>query len=102
MEITNVRTDSVGELSAVCGNNLSNAFIDSFHNNGTDNNICDSFRTARNSDTNVETNNKDDVNIPVEIYRYKFTNEFTNELFKFRVGEHIFEGKVLRIKKVTK
>lgn len=26
----------------------------------------------------------------------------TNELFKFRVGEHIFEGKVLRIKKVTK
>lgn len=26
----------------------------------------------------------------------------TNELFKFRVGEHFFEGKVLRIKKVTK
>jgi hypothetical protein len=26
----------------------------------------------------------------------------SNELFKFRVGEHIFEGKVLRIKKVTK
>jgi len=26
----------------------------------------------------------------------------SNELFKFRVGEHIFEGKVMKIKKVTK
>ena len=26
----------------------------------------------------------------------------SNELFKFRVGEHIFEGKILRIKKVSK
>ena len=26
----------------------------------------------------------------------------SDELFKFRVGEHIFEGKVLRIRKVSK
>jgi hypothetical protein len=26
----------------------------------------------------------------------------SNDLFKFRVGEHIFEGKILKVKKVTK
>jgi hypothetical protein len=26
----------------------------------------------------------------------------SNDLFKFRVGEHIFEGKILRVKKVSK
>ena len=26
----------------------------------------------------------------------------SNDLFKFRVGEHIFEGKILKVKKVSK
>lgn len=86
MEIKNVRTDSVG-VSAIGSNNLSDTFTNSIHSNGTDNDICDSFRTAGKLDTDVETNttniNKNDDNIPVEIYRYKFTNEFTDELFKF-------------------
>lgn len=50
-----------------------------------DDNICDSFQnTSRvdqeNDDINEKTN---DSNVPIGIYRYKFTNEFTNELYKF-------------------
>jgi hypothetical protein len=26
----------------------------------------------------------------------------SNDLFKFRVGDHIFEGKIVRVKKVSK
>ena len=39
------------------------------------------IRKDRFNDSNRK--NDDIINIPIEIYRYKFTNEFTNELFKF-------------------
>jgi hypothetical protein len=53
----------------------------------TNDNLSDSLQnTTTNLDIikNDDERKKDDFNnIPVGIYRYKFTNEFTNELFKF-------------------
>lgn len=53
----------------------------------TSDNLSDSLQNtaaildvSKNDD---ERNNDDNNNIPIGIYRYKFTNEFTNELFKF-------------------
>lgn len=44
---------------------------------------CDSFKnTIRNEDGN-EANCKNSDQININIYRYKFTNEFTDELYKF-------------------
>lgn len=86
MEIKNDRTDNIG-VSAISSNNLCDTFTNSIHSNGTDNDIYDSLRTTRKFDTNMETNStnidKNDDNNHIGIYRYKFTNEFTNELFKF-------------------
>jgi Fe-S cluster biosynthesis and repair protein YggX len=53
-------------------------FIDIVNNskpNKNDNNVCESL--ARNNETNLNNN------IKTNIYRYKFTNTFTDELYKF-------------------
>ncbi len=51
---------------------------------GTNNNLCN---TLSNSTTIMENNktsdNKETNNININIYRYKFTDEFTAEMFKF-------------------
>jgi hypothetical protein len=64
-------------------NNLSNKS----NNIRTSDDLSDSLQnTASNLDVskNDDERNNDDINnIPIGIYRYKFTNEFTNELFKF-------------------
>ena len=64
-------------------NNLSNKS----NNIRTSDDLSDSLQnTAANLDVskNDDERNNDDINnIPIGIYRYKFTNEFTNELFKF-------------------
>lgn len=53
------------------------------YNIRTSNDRCDTFSNSeRNSDIfdkNTESNN----NMSINIYRYKFTNDFINELFKF-------------------
>ena len=64
-------------------NNLSNKS----NNIRTSDDLSDSLQnTTANLDVskNDDEGNNDDINnIPIGIYRYKFTNEFTNELFKF-------------------
>jgi len=56
-------------------NNCDNIVTD---NNGTSNCRFDSF-----SNSQTTENNKNDPEINVNIYRFKFTNEFTEELYKF-------------------
>ena len=64
-------------------NNLSNKS----NNIRTSDDLSDSLQNTAakldGSKNDDERNNDDINNIPIGIYRYKFTNEFTNELFKF-------------------
>lgn len=65
--------------------NLCDNISDKFGYYRRDDNILDSFQnTSRSNDDIDEINEKtNDINVPIGIYRYKFTNEFTNELYKF-------------------
>ena len=54
--------------------------------NRRNDNIHDTFQNTYTNNDNYEVNNEkldDNNNVPIGIYRYKFTNEFTEELFKF-------------------
>jgi len=77
-----IRTTARFDALLLC-DNLSNKS----NNIRTSDNLSDSLQnTAANLDVskNDDERNNDDINnIPIGIYRYKFTNEFTNELFKF-------------------
>ncbi len=89
MEFNNViNSISIDDINRNTDNNYS--VCNTFHNisnNSTDNRtsdlICDQFNNMEgikdNNDTIIRKNN--DIN--VNIYRYKFTNDFTNELYKF-------------------
>jgi hypothetical protein len=59
--------------------NLCDNICDKFDDYRGDGDVCYSFQnTSRTEDVNEKNNN-----IPIGIYRYKFTNEFTDELYKF-------------------
>lgn len=84
METTNVansfiRSNPINTDDLLC-DNISDLSI----NTRTSDNFPDSLEnTTRNLDVNKNDDNEREHNIPIGIYRYKFTNEFTNELFKF-------------------
>jgi len=65
--------------------NLCNNLSDNCSYYRRDDNICDSFQDTSRIDEDIhDINDKtNDINVPIGIYRYKFTNEFTNELYKF-------------------
>jgi hypothetical protein len=71
--------------SFIIDTNLCNNIFERFDGDRRDDNICDSFQDTRRNDEDIyDINNKtNDINVPIGIYRYKFTNEFTNELYKF-------------------
>lgn len=85
MDLNVVNRDTIGMSTNINGNvyNISD-------NNGANisGDSCISNKAPNKSTTNSDTisediNINDSINIPVGIYRYKFTNEFTQELFKF-------------------
>jgi hypothetical protein len=71
--------------SFIIDTNLCNNIFERVDGDRRDDNICDSFQdTSRVDEENDDINDKtNDINVPIGIYRYKFTNEFTNELYKF-------------------
>jgi hypothetical protein len=70
---------------SICDDNLFNNISDNFDDFRRDDDVCNSFQdTSRSDEDNDDINKKNnDINVPIGIYRYKFTNEFTNELYKF-------------------
>ena len=65
--------------------NISDIISDRFDNSRRDGTICDSIQDTSRSYPDIHDNNEqiNDINVPIGIYRYKFTNEFTDELYKF-------------------
>ena len=64
--------------------NNSNDFCNFNTNNyGTIDSRLDSFSNSKTSETNNESNDRNDCENNVNIYRFKFTTEFTDELYKF-------------------
>lgn len=52
-------------------------------NNGTNNNRFDTFDESSNSKINIDGNEEKNNEFTINIYRYKFTNEFMEHLFVF-------------------
>jgi hypothetical protein len=86
MEIVKRNVDhSVNLKSCILDSNLWCNTRDNVDYSRADNNICDSFQDTSRSDKDIDVFNEknNDINVPIGIYRYKFTNEFTDELYKF-------------------
>lgn len=81
MEIMNNK--NVCELSRKFDSNLHSDIYNSVDYIRADNDISNSFNNASGSDENNENNDEKGSDVNVNIYRYKFTNEFTIELYKF-------------------
>ena len=86
MEFVNDDKSNIIGISTTSGDTLFNNLDNPFYHNGTNNDICNTFQTSSKSATDLEANKRDDdknTNLNVNIYRFKFTNEFTAELYKF-------------------
>jgi hypothetical protein len=83
MELINDIKSVVIRVPNTNDNYMCNIINNSINNDRTDNNIYDSSDTAKSIPSDLEENTRTDDNINVNIYRYKFTNEFTDELYKF-------------------
>lgn len=67
-------------------NNIFDTYDNTFCSNGTINDNCDPLQTTTTFITNLDRNSSlhhKTSDSSMNIYRYKFTNEFTEELFKF-------------------
>jgi len=80
MEIMN-DTNLFIKHSTKFDNNMCDNIYNGPSNNRTSDDISDSLQNATTNLVDGENDKK--FNIPIGIYRYNFTNEFTNELFKF-------------------
>ena len=85
MEILNNVTSN---FTGIVGSHPSSDFIDCIDNNRADMDIRDSLHTTELYSINLDENKRDVIKndndiINVNIYRFKFTNDFTNELYKF-------------------
>lgn len=80
MEVINV-DNSI--KSTICGNDIDIIVNNVSYHNRTNNDTTNSFQNTTKNLDDCQANDEriDDTNI--NIYRYKFTNEFTDELFKF-------------------
>ena len=84
MEFINVDNSSIIKSANFNGDNNNNIYNE-FNCDRTDINHTDSFQ---NTTTNINSNtrnigNSENNDNNINIYRYKFSNDFTNELFKF-------------------
>lgn len=69
-----------GKVVDNCINNIDN--IDNIDNRMV-NYRLDTFCVADENKNGINEKNTDDNNISINIYRYKFTDDFTNEMYKF-------------------
>jgi hypothetical protein len=97
MEICNASSDIINFNTNRVDNLCSDINIKS-NNNGAIYNRNDSSKdTAICSKTDVSCEQSDDINnLNINIYRYKFTDEFTNELFKFSKIHQYDDRKVFK------
>jgi hypothetical protein len=65
--------------------NLCDNVFDRFDNTRRSCDVSDSFQNTSRSDKDIHDNSEKNngINMSVGIYRYKFTNHFTDELYKF-------------------
>ena len=65
--------------------NLCDNVFDRFDDTRSSCDVSDSFQNTSRSDKDIYDNSEknNDINMSVGIYRYKFTNHFTDELYKF-------------------
>ena len=83
MELINVTNSDFIQSSGNLSNNMCNNICDRIDESRANVNNCNSFQNAsRNCESHEISNDKNNT-INVNIYRYKFTNEFTDELYKF-------------------
>jgi len=83
MELMNVSNTDFIQSSGNLSYNMCNIICDMVDDNRADVNICDSFQNTSRDCKNREVVDEKNNDINVNIYRYKFTNDFTNELYKF-------------------
>lgn len=75
--------NSVNHKSFSIDNNLLDNISDSYHFNRSDDRCCDSFQNTSTNNEDIDDNSEKNNDININIYRYKFTNQFTDELYKF-------------------
>jgi hypothetical protein len=77
--------NSVNHKSFSIHDNLCDNVFDRFDNTRRSCDVSDSFQNTSRSDKDIHDNSEknNDINMSVGIYRYKFTNHFTDELYKF-------------------
>jgi len=76
--------NSISIRSDNSDNNLCCNTSDIFDYSRTDGDICHSIENTSRDNNDYSTNfNQKNNDITINIYRYKFTNDFTNELYKF-------------------
>jgi len=83
MELMNVSNTDFIQSSGNLSYNMCNIICDMVDDSRADVNICDSFQNTSRDCKNREVVDEKNNDINVNIYRYKFTNDFTNELYKF-------------------
>jgi hypothetical protein len=99
MEITNVNSNTIVNYNINGVDNLYNNVSNCSDNIRTISDRNDSYRCANTESSISSIKNNDesnDNNIAVGIYRYKFTDEFTNELFKFSKIHQYDDRKVFK------
>ena len=82
MEIINVSNYDIS-TSTNNGNCIDNNISYKLNNYGANDNLCDTLSNSTKIMENKKDANKQNNVININIYRYKFTNEFMLELFKF-------------------
>jgi hypothetical protein len=77
--------NSVNHKSFSIQDNLCDNVFDRFDNTRRSCDLSDSIQNTSRSDKDIDDNSEknNDINKCVGIYRYKFTNHFTDELYKF-------------------
>jgi hypothetical protein len=75
--------NSVNYKSFSLHNNLCDNICDRIDDIRADGNACDSFQNTSRTDEDNDNDGEKNNDININIYRYKFTNEFTDELYKF-------------------
>ena len=74
-----IQNDNNGKVGDSCNNIIDNSSCDI----RTDNYRLDTLCVADENKNGIDKKNTDDNNLNINIYRYKFTDDFTNEMYKF-------------------
>jgi len=80
---TNVAINSFHQKSFRFDDNLCDNIYNRSDYSRRDVDVCDSFQNTSTADNDNSYINQKNNDVTIGIYRYKFTNEFTDELYKF-------------------